>query len=542
MVLAPKGIVQCSTASVLAVMLVLSSVFVGIGSSYYYSAKPAFAASCDCVIFRLDDVQDYWINNVQVAVMDKFISKNTRLTLGEIMNFFGSDSLVVDKTKQEGNAGLFEYALHGWNHDDYTTFSQSKQQSELQKANDKRQSLYGKKSNIFITPYNVFNANTLTAMQNLGLKVISADMFASYYEDNPSTPLAPSADNRGIYHAPEVTAFSEWTNNQHFQLTSSQILSGIDSSIEERGWAVVTLHPQDFSNYAPDGVTALNSVNANSIARIDSVINGISSRGYSIKSFNELVGIASPPSDTTPPVVTAMPAGGSYPSAQSVTLTANEQATIYYTTNGSAPTTSSPIYSSPISITATTTLKFFARDTAGNSSPVRTEIYTISPGTFPVTRMSDTTQTYGLSLYSATQSHVEFVSSSASQLAGKSINEITLKLRKTGAPTGTVQVGIFNPDLTVKKLFGTKDATTITTTYTDYVFTLSSNELYTIQSGDRIGIKYAGGNSNNFIAVMLDRDAADPFDGTNTYRQQYGTSWLGYTGDDMYMILKQTHG
>ncbi|MEO9363890.1 MAG: chitobiase/beta-hexosaminidase C-terminal domain-containing protein [Nitrososphaera sp.] len=511
-------------------MLILSSVFL---ASY---PKPAFAAPCNCVVFRLDDVQDYWIDSVQAAVMDKFIGKNAKLTLGEIMNFFGNDPIVVDKTRQGG--GLFEYALHGWNHDDYTTFSQSKQQSELQKANDKMQSLYGKKSNIFITPYNVFNADTLVAMQNLGIKIISADTFASYYEDNLSTPLAPVADSRGIYHAPETAAFSEWTNNQHFQLTSSQILSEIDSSIADRGWAVVTLHPQDFSKY--DGDTALNSVDSTSMARIDSVLNGVSSRGYAIKSFGELVGTASPPQDTTPPVVTTMPAGGSYSSAQSVVLSANEPATIYYTTNGSTPTTSSAVYSSPISVSATTTLKFFARDTAGNSGLVRTEIYTISPGSFPATRMSDTTQTYGLSLYSATQSHVEFVSPS-SQLVGKTINEITLKLRKTGAPTGTVQIGVFNSDLTVKKLFGTKDATTITSTYADYAFSLPS-ELYTIQAGDRIGIKYTGGNSNNYAAVMLDRDSADPFDGANTYRQQYNTSWISYTSDDMYMILRQTHG
>ncbi|HEU4985240.1 MAG TPA: hypothetical protein VFT58_06330, partial [Nitrososphaera sp.] len=134
----------------------------------------------------------------------------------------------------------------------------------------------------------------------------------------------------------------------------------------------------------------------------------------------------------------------------------------------------------------------------------------------------------------------EFVSPT-SQLIGKTINEITLKLRKTGSPTGTVQVGVFNSDLTVKKLFGTKDATTITSTYADYAFSLPS-ELYAIQAGDRIGIKYTGGNSNNYAAVMLDRDAADPFDGANTYRQQYNTSWLSYTSDDMYMMLRQTHG
>ena len=44
-----------------------------------------------------------------------------------------------------------------------------------------------------------------------------------------------------------------------------------------------------------------------------------------------------PPADTTPPVTTASPAGGLYNTQQQVTLTANEAATIYYSTDGNDP-------------------------------------------------------------------------------------------------------------------------------------------------------------------------------------------------------------
>jgi len=87
--------------------------------------------------------------------------------------------------------------------------------------------------------------------------------------------------------------------------------------------------------------------------------------------------------DTTPPATTASPIGGTYSTAQSVTLTCNDGSgsgcdKIYYTADGSTPTTSSPVYSSPINVQVTTTLKFFARDLAGNSETVKTETYTIS--------------------------------------------------------------------------------------------------------------------------------------------------------------------
>ena len=31
-----------------------------------------FIETCNCVAFRLDDVQDYWLNDVQIDIMKKF--------------------------------------------------------------------------------------------------------------------------------------------------------------------------------------------------------------------------------------------------------------------------------------------------------------------------------------------------------------------------------------------------------------------------------------------------------------------------------------
>ncbi|XXF77894.1 chitobiase/beta-hexosaminidase C-terminal domain-containing protein [Myxococcaceae bacterium GXIMD 01537] len=87
--------------------------------------------------------------------------------------------------------------------------------------------------------------------------------------------------------------------------------------------------------------------------------------------------------DTVRPTVSASPAGGSYASARGVTLSCNDgtgtgcSGPIWYTTNGSEPTESSAVYSGPVSISATTTLKFFSKDAVGNASLVASESYVI---------------------------------------------------------------------------------------------------------------------------------------------------------------------
>jgi hypothetical protein len=76
------------------------------------------------------------------------------------------------------------------------------------------------------------------------------------------------------------------------------------------------------------------------------------------------------------------PASGTYPAAQTVTIsTATPSATIYYTTNGSTPTASSSIYSGPIMIAATETLQAMAMASGYSASPVRSAAYTITPTT-----------------------------------------------------------------------------------------------------------------------------------------------------------------
>ncbi|NYB25879.1 MAG: chitobiase/beta-hexosaminidase C-terminal domain-containing protein [Methanobacteriaceae archaeon] len=105
-----------------------------------------------------------------------------------------------------------------------------------------------------------------------------------------------------------------------------------------------------------------------------------------------LVKISIPDVDTTAPTVTASPTSGIYTALTNVTLSATDDVDpnpkIYYTTDGSDPTTSSTLYTGPISFVVTTTLKFIGVDATGNTSPVQTETYTINDTQAPVVNVN----------------------------------------------------------------------------------------------------------------------------------------------------------
>lgn len=76
------------------------------------------------------------------------------------------------------------------------------------------------------------------------------------------------------------------------------------------------------------------------------------------------------------------PGGGSYTTAQTVTVSdSTPGTTIHYTTDGSTPTSSSPTYSGPVTINATTTLQAVAIAAGYNPSTVTSAVYNISSST-----------------------------------------------------------------------------------------------------------------------------------------------------------------
>src|SRR5262245_1058344 len=97
-----------------------------------------------------------------------------------------------------------------------------------------------------------------------------------------------------------------------------------------------------------------------------------------------------PPEDTSPPITSAAPPGGTFTTPFSVTLSCDDGdgsgcAATHYTADGTTPSSASARYQEPIPVSATTTLKFFSVDEAGNLEDVKTQQYIFSAASHTVT-------------------------------------------------------------------------------------------------------------------------------------------------------------
>ena len=196
--------------------------------------------SCNCVSFRLDDVQDYWLAETQIEIIDLFSEKNIPLTVGVIGSIIGTDERITNSLKENLDENNIEIANHSWNNDILKNLDEKTQEEFISKTNERIFEVYGVTPVSFIPPENKFNEKTISILKKIGFTHISAHIvendFPQIHENSFSN--VPAVTETAILLKPSL----KW------QLQDiEKIKNDISQSISENGYAVIMMHPQEFS-------------------------------------------------------------------------------------------------------------------------------------------------------------------------------------------------------------------------------------------------------------------------------------------------------
>lgn len=238
--------------------------------------------NCNCVAFRLDDVQDYWLSNSQMQIINLFQEKEIPLTIGIVGGLIGEDDVIVNFLKEKlapGNPHL-ELANHSWSDIRLTEMTKSEQNTAIQLTNEKIFEIFGKKPTTFIPPGNLFNQETIDVLIENSFSHLSA----SYVTDTPSYSLSGSS----FYHLPQTAETGSYdTGDSHFVgVPYNETFDDVQASIAQHGYAIVMLHPQEFSVWR-DGALQ-NEVNENQIQELEKLISKLNEERIDIVPIGKL--------------------------------------------------------------------------------------------------------------------------------------------------------------------------------------------------------------------------------------------------------------
>ena len=240
----------------------------------YQKAEKNYQLTCNCVAFRLDGVQDYWLNSIQWEIVNLFSERNLPLTAGVIIGSFGHDTYLTEKIQKEIISETLEIANHGIDSKPFTIYDKEKQDSMLKESTSKIKEKLNFQTTIFIPPENRFNEDTIAVLEENGFTHLSASMFSD------SGPF--HLKDQKLFHFPAITSTGEYVPSQNriSGTSAEKTFSNVLEGIEEHGFAVVTIHPQEFSIF--QGGEYKNELNHEQFQELESLVDKLENYGINI--------------------------------------------------------------------------------------------------------------------------------------------------------------------------------------------------------------------------------------------------------------------
>eukprot|EP01118_Nematostelium_gracile_P014172 TRINITY_DN546_c0_g1_i7.p1 TRINITY_DN546_c0_g1~~TRINITY_DN546_c0_g1_i7.p1 ORF type:complete len:640 (-),score=141.64 TRINITY_DN546_c0_g1_i7:40-1959(-) len=251
------------------------------------------------IAFRLTQIQDFWMDNTNMAVMNIFAAKNASLTLGVIGGIFGGEQPFVAQVRSaliNPNWDV-EVAANGWKYEDFGTISHEKRVEFIGNATLRLQRIFGVSVKSFILPWGSPNADTISLLTTAGYTVVSGS------SDTGQT----LSSGQSFYRFPATATM--YNPNTPTQLqTQTVIINSIQTALNNYGFAVVDIDPTAF-DLTPANPS--NSPNPTALTLMTNVLNACLTMTHNNRqvSLVTLQGIINPKVNKQVPSYTAFGTG-----------------------------------------------------------------------------------------------------------------------------------------------------------------------------------------------------------------------------------------
>jgi peptidoglycan/xylan/chitin deacetylase (PgdA/CDA1 family) len=234
--------------------------------------------TCNCVAFRLDNIQDGYLDTAQLELLNLFQKRNIPLTIGILGENFGNDTQLVDSIKQLLKNKLLEVGNNG-KLIDITSLTKEQQLALIRESNGQINNVLGVTPSVFIPIYGNYNVDTLEVMKANNIHYISG----------VSSADIPPYDFHGlsVYRFPATTATGHVEpGNGWYGKTHKTVLADIEFSLNNYGFAVVLLNPHEYS--IRTNWNFQNNVDLQQILELNQIIDTLQEKGVTIVPINEI--------------------------------------------------------------------------------------------------------------------------------------------------------------------------------------------------------------------------------------------------------------
>lgn len=238
--------------------------------------------NCNCVAFRFSNVQDYYLDEVQVSLLNLFDSRNIPLTIAVSGDSIGDDSNVVDSIKEKLLKGNLLLANRGWELTDFTELTEQQQHDSISNTNKKLVEVFGQNSSAFIAPYNKFNDDTIKVLRENGITYLSSNA--------GNDPPPYNFQNAVPFHVPYTIAVKDLVESESID-SAEQIYKLIIDHQNQYGFAVINFQSQNFAQQ-DDGY--VNSADQAKLSILNSFLDLLEDRDISFVTLDEIPSLVSP--------------------------------------------------------------------------------------------------------------------------------------------------------------------------------------------------------------------------------------------------------